>query len=107
VTADCLISRKRIGILAAYGREGPPDFINRLVFVDDTTEPLAPKVGDACHAALSAAIEATYEATPKPAPVGKAIALDLSIKRKDGPKESPSAQTRAARSLAFLRPPTE
>ena len=55
MTADCLISRKRIDVLAAYGREGPPDFINRLVFVDDTAEPLVPKVGDACHAALSAA----------------------------------------------------
>src|SRR5437899_2108345 len=28
------------------------EIINRLVFVDDTVEPLAPKVGDACHAAL-------------------------------------------------------
>jgi hypothetical protein len=36
---------------------------------------------------LRQSVEAAYEATPKPAPVGKAIALDLSIKRKDGPEE--------------------
>ena len=28
------------------------EIINRLVFVDDATEPVAPTVGDACHAAL-------------------------------------------------------
>jgi hypothetical protein len=36
---------------------------------------------------LRQSVEAAYEATPKPPPVGKAIALDLSIKRKDGPEE--------------------
>ena len=36
---------------------------------------------------LRQSVEAAYEATPTPAPVGEAIAQDLSIKRKDGPEE--------------------
>jgi hypothetical protein len=28
------------------------EIINRLVFVDDTTQPAVPEIGDACHAAL-------------------------------------------------------
>ncbi len=28
------------------------EILNRLVFIDDTTEAVAPKVGDACHAAV-------------------------------------------------------
>jgi hypothetical protein len=36
---------------------------------------------------LRQSVEAAYEAIPKPAPAGEAIALDLSIKRKDGPEE--------------------
>ena len=42
------------GVVRIENNEKPDgdEIINRLVFVDDTTEPLAPKVGDACHAAL-------------------------------------------------------
>ena len=42
------------GVLRIENNDKPDgdEIINRLVFVDDTTEPLAPKVGDACHAAL-------------------------------------------------------
>ena len=41
------------GVVRIENNEKPDgdEIINRLVFVDDTTEPLAPKVGDACHAA--------------------------------------------------------
>lgn len=28
------------------------EIINRLIFVDDAAEPIAPRIGDACHAAL-------------------------------------------------------
>ena len=42
------------GVVRIENNEKPDgdEILNRLVFVDDTTEPIAPKVGDACHAAL-------------------------------------------------------
>jgi len=52
---------------------------------------------------LRQSVEAAYEATPKPAPVGEAIALDLSIKRKDGPEEvSPPKTVKPDQSLASV-----
>ena len=42
------------GVVRIENNEKPDgdEILNRLVLVDDTTEPVAPKVGDACHAAL-------------------------------------------------------
>jgi hypothetical protein len=42
------------GVVRIENNEKPDgdEIINRLVFVDDTTEPIAPTVGDTCHAAL-------------------------------------------------------
>src|SRR3989442_15745822 len=42
------------GVVRIENNEKPDgdEIFNRLVFVDDATEPSAPAVGDACHAAL-------------------------------------------------------
>ena len=43
------------GVVRFENNEKPDgdEIFNRLIFVDDTTEPRAPAVGDACHAVLS------------------------------------------------------
>ena len=43
------------GVVRFENNEKPDgdEIFNRLIFVDDTTEPRAPTVGDACHAVLS------------------------------------------------------
>jgi len=42
------------GVVRIENNEKPDgdEILNRLVFVDDATEAIAPKAGDACHAAL-------------------------------------------------------
>jgi len=42
------------GVVRIENNEKPDgdEIFNRLVFIDDTTEPRAPVVGEACHAAL-------------------------------------------------------
>jgi hypothetical protein len=43
------------GVVRIENNEKPDgdEILNRLVFVDDTTEPIAPTVGDACRAGLT------------------------------------------------------
>ena len=43
------------GVVRFENNEKPDgdEIFNRLIFVDDTTEPRAPAVGDACHAVFS------------------------------------------------------